>query len=420
MAATGRAGGDRMSTTPGGWPWLPWTAAAVAVGAAVGLLVGRSQVVPTAAPWPSYAEVYAAVAPVVVNVAVGGPDPRVGSGFALSDEHVVTARHLVVDTGGSLTVRTVDGRDLQARVVGTDARTDLAILECPDAALKPATLGRSSDLAVGDSVLALGNPYGLGHTLAVGVLGSRGRLLGGDDGDGPRVEFLQLTIPLNPGNSGGPIVDAGGRVVGVLTGTHAQGQAIAFAVPVEALRDVLPLLMEGARVSEAFLGVRTVTAASGVRVVSVASSGPAGQAGIRPGDVLTQVAGRAVTTPGELTAILDDLPVTSHVFVMLVRDGDTIAVDVGLEDRAEQPLVVAGMILRPEAGAGGAVTAVRPRSRAENAGVRVGDVLRTVDGVPVQSPADVHEILADGRAATLEVLRSGEPLILVMEAASEG
>ena len=404
----------------GGTPaWLPWTAAALAVGFALGLLAARADVADPQPAWPSYAEVYAAVAPVVVNVAVSGPDPRVGSGFALSDEHVVTARHLVVGVEGPVMVRTVDGRDLEARVVGTDARSDLAIVEATGAGLKPATLGRSTDLAVGDTVLALGNPYGLGHTLAVGVLGSRGRLLAGGDGDGPRLEFLQLTIPLNPGNSGGPIVDVGGRVVGVLTGTHAQGQAIAFAVPIEGLRDVLPLLMEGARVSEAFLGVRTVTAAGGVRVVSLASSGPAVQAGIRVGDVLTQVAGHTVATPGELTAIVDDLPVTSHVFVMLLRDGEPIAVDVGLEDRAEQPLVVAGMILKPVAGAGGAVSAVRPRSRAEAAGVRVGDVLRTVDGVPVQSPADVHEILADGRAATLEVLRDGEPLILVLEQTSE-
>jgi len=396
---------------------LPWVVAGVAIGVAFGVLVSQPAPVPVPpeSRWTSYAEVYTRVAPVVVNVTLGSPEPRVGSGFAISGDHVVTARHIVVGADGPVTVRTVDGTALRAWVVGTDAKTDLALLEAEGPGFKPATMGRSSDLAVGDTVLAIGNPYGLGHSLAVGVLGSRDRRLEVEAGEGPRVDFLQLTIPLNPGNSGGPIFDEQGRVVGMLAGTHAQGQAIAFAVPVEALREVLPALMEGARMSTAFLGVRTEAAEGGVRVVSVVPSGPAGRAGIRAGDLIQYVGGTRVNTQAELRLAIDALPVTSYVFLKLARGGRTVAVDVGLEDRAERPLVVAGMTLRPEPGSGGRVMALRPRSRAERAGVLEGDLIRTVRGVPVLAPADVQDLLSGGEGARLDLLRHGIVVTVQLE-----
>jgi len=391
--------------------------AALAIGFAIGVWMSRPgpQPLPPEPGWTSYADVYARVAPVVVNVSVSSPEQRIGSGFAITGDHVVTARHLVVGADEPITVRTVDGTALPARVVGTDAETDLALLEAEGPGLKPAAMGRSTDLAVGDTVLAIGNPYGLGHSLAVGVLGSRDRHLAVDAGEGPRVDFLQLTIPLNPGNSGGPIFDEKGRVVGVLAGTHARGQAIAFAVPVEALLDVLPALMEGARMSNAFLGVRTETAEGGVRVVSVVPSGPAGRAGIRAGDIIRYVGGTPVSTPAELRSAIDALPVTSYVFLKLERDGRPVAVDVGLEDRAERPLVVAGMTLRPEPGSGGRVVALRPRSRAERAGVLEGDLIRTVNGVPVLAPADVQDLLSGGQGARLDLLRDGVAVTVQLE-----
>ncbi|MBT3217645.1 MAG: trypsin-like serine protease, partial [Proteobacteria bacterium] len=205
--------------------------------------------------WPSYADTFTHVAQGVVNVSLESAETRVGSGFAISSNRIVTARHLVLATG-ELTVRDVSGRTLNAVVVGTDARTDLALLEVAGGEFVPAVLGESNHLRVGDTVLAIGNPYGLGHSLAVGVVGHRGRRLV-HKADGPRVDFIQLSIPLNPGNSGGPIFDVWGKVVGVLAGTHSEGQAIAFAVPIEVLLESLPALKQGERVSRAFLGVRT-------------------------------------------------------------------------------------------------------------------------------------------------------------------
>lgn len=383
------------------------TVAALAVGVAAGALwVGGGD-----GRWASYAAVYDDVAPVVVNVAVEAPDVRVGSGFAVAPDRVVTARHLVVDAT-EVVVRRLDGDALPARVLGTDARTDLAVLEVPAGGLSPASLGATSSLRVGDTVLAIGNPYGLGHSLAVGVVGARTRTVGGGS-EAP--EVLQLTIPLNPGNSGGPIVDERGDVVGVLAGTYARGQAIAFAVPTDALAAALPGLMRGDRRTRAWLGARVEPDPAGARVVAVVPAGPAERAELRPGDVVTSLAGRPVADPDGLAAALDALGPSKSVPCGLVRDGQPLTVDVTLDDRADRAVVISGMTLRASPGTGGEVVAVRPGSRAERAGVRVGDVVKTVGGRPVQAPADVQDLLAGRGGVTLEVLRDDNLVGVALE-----
>jgi serine protease Do len=379
---------------------LGWIVAALLAGAVVAPWLRP------AAPGDTWAPVYAQVAPSVVGITLEDPDPRIGSGFAVSETRVVTARHLVVGADG-VTVRTVDGTAVPARVVGTDARTDLALLEADRPVFTAAELGSSADLRVGDTVLAIGNPYGLGHTLAVGIVGSPDRRLTGAGPAAPQVAFLQLTIPLNPGNSGGPVFSPDGRVVGVLAGTHAQGQSIAFAVPVEALMDVLPALAQGEQLSRAFLGARTEEVAGNVTVASVMPGGPADRAGMRAGDRIVTIDGEAVGSPEALHAFLDHLAGGTRARIGLERGGEKLVVDVELTDWAEHPLVIAGMTLRPAAGSGGEVVAVRPRSRAERAGIQIGDLVRTVDGIPVQAPADVQEVVTARPHPQVEVLRDG-------------
>jgi len=364
--------------------------------------------------WPSYSETFAAVAPSVVEISVTSPEARIGTGFAVSPTEVITARHIVIDAD-SIQIRGFDGEDHTAVVVGTDARTDLALLRL-EGTLPPTILGASVDLRVGDTVLAVGNPYGLGHSLSVGVVGHRGRKLSVDASDGPRVNFLQLSIPLNPGNSGGPIFNAAGEVIGVLSGTHTQCQAIAFAVPVEAVVAGLDALRGGAQVSRAFLGVRTEQEGERVRITSVIPSGPADRAGLRAGDIITAFAGDPVATPRQLIDRLDGLPGGAQTTIRLQRDGQLVLLDVLLGDWAAQPIVVGGMTLRPRAGSGGEVVAVRPRSRAERAGILVGDVVLTVSGLPVQAPADVRASLVSG-AVQLELVRDGMSVAVKLEEA---
>ncbi|MFT7520260.1 MAG: serine protease Do [Kiritimatiellia bacterium] len=371
-------------------------------GAVVGGL-GWSVLEPRADPVPR--SVYAQVSGSVVNVLVSHPEPRVGTGFSVDPTHVVTAWHLVVGTDRVKLV-TEDGRQLVGKVIGTDARADLALLEVIGGELDSATLGSSLALRTGDTALAIGNPYGLAHTLSVGVVGNVGRRLE-LGGTAPRVGFIQLTMPLNPGNSGGPVFDAHGEVIGVLVGTHAQGQSIAFAVPVEILVETMPALRAGERVTRGFLGLRIAESDEGLEVSWVIPSGPAGLAGVRVGDTILRVGDRPVYTRDELSMVMDGLHVGVPVAMNVLRDEREVRLELVPTDWADHPVVVVGMTLRPSPGTGGRVVALRPRSRAELSGVREGDQVRTIDGVPVGAPAEVHARLSGGGPARLGLLRGG-------------
>ena len=274
-----------------------------------------------------------------------------GSGFAVSRNQVITARHLVIGARDVM-VRKVDGKAVWTRVVGTDARTDLALLRAEADVFEPAVLGVSRSLVAGDTLLALGNPYGLGHSLSVGVLGSRERRLVMREG-ASHVDFLQLTLPSNPGNSGGPVFDGGGRVVGVLAGTHAEGQAIAFAVPVETLQDVLPRLGRGEQMTRAYLGVQAWPDEGGLRVENIVPTGPADRAGLQPGDLMLSLQGRPLAQSEDLRLVLDSLPAGQRAELVFERSGRRESVEVGLTDWAERTVAVAGMTLRPSPGSGG-------------------------------------------------------------------
>jgi serine protease Do len=362
----------------------------------------------------SPAGVFQRVASTVVSVTVEAPAGRVGSGFAVGPDQVVTARHTVVDAK-EISVKTMDGTVYPAKVKATDSRTDLALLEVSGARFEVAPMGPSKALRIGDTVLAIGNPYGLSHTLSVGVVGSVGRRI--ERGvAGPEVDFLQLSMPLHPGNSGGPIFDVQGRVVGVLAGTHAQGQSIGFAVPTEAVDESLLKMRRGESVGRAFLGVRATKVDGKVVVERVIASGPADQAGIRPGDQLVSVGTQALTVPEDLDQVLDALGGGEIVEMVLVREGQWTPVQVQLADWAEQPVVTAGMTLRPQPGTGGVVVSVRERSRAAVAGMLEGDAVRTVNGVPVQAPVAVKDLLQAAEPAMIEVLRDGASVTVQLDA----
>lgn len=382
--------------------WAVLSLALVAI-----VVLGRSDPPPpppVAIAWPSYADVFQRVVPTVMNVTVEAEPDRVGTGFAISGSEVVTARHLVLGAE-RVVIREVSGVERSAVVLGTDARTDLALLRTEGGGMIAAPLGTSERLRVGDTVVAIGNPYGLGHTLSVGVVGQRSRLA--PTSEGPRVAFLQLSMALNPGNSGGPVFGADGSVVAVLSGTHGTGQGIAFAVPIEALEATLPLLRAGEHVSRAFLGATVVSAGDVAVIEAIVPSSPADRAGIRVGDALVALGGVEIRSALALQDRLDVLRGGQTVAVRLLRDGVPTLLDVALADWAEQPVVAGGMTLEPRAGTGGVVVAIRPRSRAENAGIRVGDVIRGVDGSPARAPADVKDAVARGAALRLEVERGG-------------
>jgi len=387
---------NRASAVALGLAWL--VSLAVVVGAVRGT-----------GPLPTVAPLVHRVGPSVVSIEVvarGEDGRRSGSGFAIAPAEVVTARHLVTDAEEVL-VQTADGVKHTARVLGTDARTDLALLSVADASLSRARIGQGRRLSAGDWVIGLGNALGLGPTPVVGLLASKHSRLAADAA-GPRVEFWQLSLALSPGHSGGPVFDPRGRVVAVLSGAHTQGQAIAFAVPIEALSVVLERLRAGEHISRAFLGLRALDGGDrGLVVDHVVPSSPADRAALRPGDTLLELDGTALHTPDDLQRVLDRLSGGVTAEVVSQRRGERRTSVVQLTDWALQPVVVAGMTLGPAKGAGALVLALKPGSRAALAGVREGDFVRAIDGEPMQAPAMVRDRLADGESALLQVVRDG-------------
>jgi S1-C subfamily serine protease len=251
-----------------------------------------------------------------------------GSGFAIGDRRVVTNHHVVADAE-EVTVRS-RGRRVRARVVGSDPSTDLALLRVrPRQArsVEALPLGDSGEVRPGDAAVVIGNPLGLARTLTAGVVSATDRRIDAPDGF-PIRDAIQTDAAVNPGNSGGPVLDARGRVIGVISQGRSDG--IAFAVPVDTLERVVPQLEQDGRVRRAYLGVTTETAGQGALVRAAVRRGPAARAGLRRADVIVSVGGTEVQNPDDVAAAIEERRPQERVTVEYLRDGDRRAVDVVL------------------------------------------------------------------------------------------
>ena len=370
------------------------------------------------------------------------PDPRVqvGSGFFVDgDGHIVTSEHVVADAA-EVTVTLHDGTRHEARVVGRDARTDLAVLKIDGAG--PSSwlgFGDDGDARVGDWVVAIGNPFGFGGTVTAGILSARGRdIRAGGYGD-----FLQVDAPINRGSSGGPLFDTRGRVIGVNAAIYSPAGGnvgIGFAVPASIAAPVVAELIDEGKVSRGWLGVTLqaltpeiaeslgIKEVSGVLVNDVAPDSPAARAGMRRADVVTAVGGRAMENGKALAREIGTMEPGDEVVVTVVRDGEPLEIAVklggwpdagGAEAVSEAPS--AAPTARPRLGVylesrdGQLVIAgVRPDSPAAEARLRPGDVLVSVDNAPVAASTDVEQALrkaSDGgrEHALLLIERRGQP-----------
>jgi serine protease Do len=264
------------------------------------------------------------------------PDPEetplraLGSGFVIHPSgYVVTNAH-VVERSSSVQVRLASGRRFAGTVVGRDRRVDLALVkvETPEA-LPVLSLGDSERLAVGELVLALGHPFGLEQTVSLGIVSRKGAPL---QAAAPGFDFIQTDAAVNPGNSGGPLVDMGGRVVGVNFMATRNG-SIGFAIPINLIKALLPQLLAKGTVEWGWLGVRIdeiteenvqaygLDAPRGVGIEGVLPGQPAAQAGLRAKDVILEVDGRAIASPRELQRVISVTPVGTSVRLSLWRDG---------------------------------------------------------------------------------------------------
>src|SRR3954468_706808 len=247
-----------------------------------------------------------------------------GSGFVISnDGYVVTNAHVVEGANGQIKVKVGDGKTLDAKLVGQDASTDLALLKVSATNLKPLALGDSSNVEVGDPAYAIGNPFGLDRTLTTGVVPALQREISSPNGFSID-DVIQTDAAINPGNSGGPLFNAQGQVIGVnsqiesTSNTSEGGQAgnvgIGFVIPSNTVKSVVSQLRASGKVAHAYLGVQTQDASgAGAQVGGVTAGGPAATGGVRAGDVITSIAGKPVGNAAALSSIVDSHKVGDQV-----------------------------------------------------------------------------------------------------------
>ncbi len=265
-----------------------------------------------------------------------------GSGFVFDPAgHILTNYH-VVEGAHAIEVELADGRVLSARVRGADPHTDVAVLEVSANDLPALPLGDSDAVRVGDWVVAIGNPFGLAHTVSAGIVSAKERTSTDVEGKDPTAyySFLQTDASINPGNSGGPLIDLMGRVVGMNTAIRPDGNNIGFAIPVNMLRDLLPRLLTEGVVRRAVIGVHLAEVdhevaaqlglpdRTGALVVMVQPSGPAAAAGLVPGDVIRTLDGKPAKTPDELRWRASLLPAGKPARLGVWRRGQLVELDV--------------------------------------------------------------------------------------------
>jgi len=352
-----------------------------------------------------------------------------GSGFFISaDGYVITNNH-VVSNAKTVEITTDDGKSYDAKVVGSDTKTDLALLKADgrsDFAHVPLT---DTKPRIGDWVIAVGNPFGLGGTVTAGIVSASGR----DIGAGPYDDFIQIDAPVNRGNSGGPVFDTNGNVIGVTTAIFSPSGGsvgIGFAIPADTVKTVVMQIKEHGRVTRAWIGVQIqpvskeiadslgMKTAEGALVAEPQPDAPAAKAGIKAGDVIVSINGQPVKDARGLAKMVAALRPDSTAEFGIVRNGAKQTVSVKLaqfpEDQqqarardrrgeTDSERGALGLTLAPADSVAGAegkgvvVTEVRPGGPAAERGFRSGDVILEVAGKPVSTPNDVRKAMADAR-----------------------
>jgi serine protease Do len=367
--------------------------------------------------------------------------PSMGSGFVISpDGYIVTNNH-VVDGVDEIRVHFSDGTERPAKIVGVDPKTDVALIQVENATdLHALPLGNSDELLPGDFVVAIGNPFGLDHTVTLGIVSAKGRELG----QGPYDDYIQTDAAINPGNSGGPLLDLSGAVVGINTAVNPQANTIGFAVPINIAKDILPQLKETGSVTRGFIGVsiQPVTPElaralelpnmEGALVSQVGPGSPADKAGVERGDVILRFDGKPIAKTRDLSRAVAATPVgkTAELVVRRGQNEKTLEVvvdklaDTGARS-AQQPSRSSGVDsfglrvanlddeirqrLGLDADVKGVVVAdLDPMGAAGRAGMEPGDVIVEVDRKPIANIDELEKLLKAAGDTTVFLVRRGD------------
>jgi serine protease Do len=374
-----------------------------------------------------------------------------GSGFIVSADGYVVTNHHVVDNAQKITVKLDDGTELPATLVGSDAKNDIAVLKVGAKDKLPViSWGDSDVLRVGDPILAIGDPFGVGTTVTSGIVSARGR----DLHSGPYDDFIQIDAPINHGNSGGPLLDGSGKVVGINSAIYSPNGGnvgLGFAIPSVQAEKVVNQIIEKGSIEHGFIGVTIqevddqIAAAIGLKdakgalVASVQEGSPAAAADLKPGDVIVKVNGTVVETPRNVSRAIADLAPGDKAQLTIWRNGAEVEAtvtagtlggedaataaapgetgpgaavpDLGLSVEKLTPELAASVGL-PEGTTGVVVTAVDPKGSAADKGLHEGDVIVAVNQTPVESAKDVTAAIeaakTQNRAAALLLVQRGQ------------
>jgi serine protease Do len=383
------------------------------------------------------------------------PSPRaqreesLGSGVIVSPDGYILTNNHVVEGATDVRVTFSNKRQLQAKVVGTDPKTDIAVLKVEGTGYPAITIGDSSKVQVGDYALAVGDPFGVGQTVTMGIVSAMNRRnLGIEDYE----DFIQTDAPINPGNSGGALVNDRGELIGINTAilSHGSGgnEGIGFAVPVNLARQVMDQILDHGKVTRAYLGivVQDVTPAiakamgqselRGALVGDVKSSGPAGRAGLQRGDIILEVNGKPIADSNELRMSISMMNPDAAVKLKILRNGNQSDMTVKLgelpnqQEQAKAEEGISGDALQgvtlenldsqsasqlglPPTTKGVVVTDISPSSPEADSGLQRGDVIQEVNHQPVKNVSELNEALHEaGKNPLLLVNRQGSTLFI--------
>ena len=384
----------------------------------------------------------------------GGPTPRgpfrqksLGSGFIIDRDGSILTNNHVVENAQKIVVKLADEREFEAKVVGKDAKTDIAVIKINTKENLPvAPLGDSDRLEVGEWVMAIGNPFGLDSTVTAGIVSAKGRHIGG-----PYDNFIQTDASINPGNSGGPLINLRGEVVGINTAIFSRSGGnigIGFAIPINLVKELVPQLKGKGKVTRGYLGVliQKVTPEiaeslgldkpRGALVADVSKGGPAEQAGVKVGDVIVEFDGKEIKESSDLPIVVARTALDKKIRLKVLRDKKetTLTVTVGelkeeevvasTTEKGDLGLTVQGITpqmaegLGLERAEGVIIAAVEPGSPGEEAGLRRGDIILEVDRKLVRKLPDYRKAVSEikkGKGVLFLVRRGESTLFLALK-----
>jgi serine protease Do len=373
------------------------------------------------------------------------PQNSLGSGFIIDEKGYILTNNHVIEKADKIKVRLSDEEEFDAEVVGRDPKTDIALIKIePTKPLQAVTMGDSDKLQVGEWLIAIGNPFGLEHTVTAGIVSAKGRVIG----SGPYDDFIQTDASINPGNSGGPLINMRGEVVGISTAIIAGGQGIGFAIPINMAKQILLQLKEKGEVTRGWLGVmiQRVTPelakqfglekSEGALVAQVMEDSPAEKAGIKREDIIIEFDDKKIHKMTELPKIVANTPIGKRVDVKVIRQGREKKLNVEVAELKEEKVAKAGEFttekalgitvqdLTPEIAkhlgisekAGILVSEVKVGTPAHEAGIRRGDVIKEIDRQPIEDLEGYRGEMAKlkGKNEILMLIQRGENTVFVV------